>query len=150
MCDKLLFDEHVFNTGFMCNGNSPVSSWTGLVSMIILCTLMLSAVIIIIKSTFELVLHTRKTEGDVENISGMKSNSAQSKSDAMTFVMIFALAKTVIMVPYPLLQILDFIFAGGHDASSVYVLMVFITSECFVSPVVFVFRPLLIYKRQNK
>ena len=146
------FDEHVFNTGFMCNvmGNSPVSSWTGVVSMIILCTLMLSAAIIIMKSTFELILHTRKTARDVENISGMKSNSAQSRSDAMTFMMIFALAKTAIMVPYPLLQILDFIFAVGHDALNVYVLMAFITSECFVNPIVFVFRPLLISKRQNK
>ena len=145
-------DVHVPNTGLMCNvmANSPVSSWTGLVSMIILCTLMLSVAMIIMISTFKLILHTRKTARDLEKISGIKRDSIQSRSDAMIFMLILVLAKIIILVPYPLLCILDLIFAGIHDTAYLNVLAAFIISECFVNPGVFVFRPLLMYKKQNK
>ena len=138
------------DSGFVCNvmGNSPVSSWTGLVSMITLCTLMLSVAIIIMISTFRLILLARKIARDVENISGMKSDSAQSRSDAMTFMMVLVLAKMAILLPYPLHQIMGQLFAGIPDTRNVYVLLAFITSECFANPVVFVFRPLLVYKKK--
>ena len=140
------------DSGFMCNvmGNSPVSSWAGLVSMITLCTLMLSVAIIIMISTFQLILLARKIARDVQNISGMKSDTAQSRSNAMTFMMILVLAKIAVLLPYPLLQIMGLLFAGIRDTPNVYVLVAFITSECFVNPVVFVFRPLFMYKKQNK
>ena len=138
------------DSGFMCNvmGNSPVTSWADLVSMITLCTLMLSVAIIIMISTIRLILLARKIAKDVQNISGMKSDSAQSRSDAMTFMMVLVLAKMVILLPYPLLQIMGHLFAGIPDALNVYVLLAFITSECFANPVVFVFRPLLVYKKK--
>ena len=145
-------DLHVPDSGYMCNamGNSPVASWTGMVSLIMLCTLMLSVATIIMISTVKLILHARQIARDVENISGMKSVSAQSRSDAMTFMMILVLAKIVVLLPYPLLQIMDLLFAGIRDTANVYVLLSFIISECFVNPVVFVFRPLLMYKKHNE
>ena len=140
------------DSGFLCNvmGNSPASSWPGLVSMITLCTIMLSVAIIIMISTLQLILLVRKTARDVQNISGMKSDTAQSRSNAMTFMMILVLAKIAVLLPYPLLQIMGLLLAGIPDALNVYVLVAFITSECFVNPVVFVFRPLFMYKKQNK
>ena len=143
-------DVHVPNSGFMCNimANSPVASWTGLVSMIILCTIMLSVATIIIISTLKLILHARKTARDFEKISGIKRDSIQSRSDAMIFMLILALAKITILVPYPLLCILNLMFADIHDTAYLDVQVAFVISECFVNPGVFVFRPLWMYKNK--
>ena len=105
------------DSGFMCNvmGNSPVSSWAGLVSMITLCTLMLSVAIIIMISTLQLILLARKIARDVQNISGLKSDTAQSRSNAMTCMMILVLAKIAVLLPYPLLQIMGLPLAGRYS-----------------------------------
>ena len=135
------------DSGFLCNvmGNSPASSWTGLVSVITLCTIMLSVAIIIMIFTLQLILPVRKTARDVQNISGLKSDTAQSRSNAMTFMMILVLAKIAVLLPYPLLQIMGLLSASIPDTLNVYVLVALSILWCSFSG-----HSLCIKKKQNK
>ena len=134
---------------FMCNimGNSPMSSWTNMVSMTVLCILMLFVMAIIMTSTLKLILFTRKIAKEVENISGMKSKLSQSGSDLMSYITILVVAKAVTLMPYPLLQILAIIFGNFSDTANFHVMVIVIILECLVNPFVFVIRPLMVQSK---
>ena len=150
MLDYFLNDS-VSASRCMCNvmGNSPMSSWTNMVSMTVLCILMLFVMVIIMTSTLKLILFTRKIVKEFEHISGIKSKVSQSGSDLMSYITILVIAKTMILTPYPLVQILDLIFVNFPEIAHFHVMVTFITLECLINPFLFVFRPLMVQKRKH-
>ena len=149
--NDILPDNSVDGKAYLCNfiGDYTFNSKTGILLVIILCILMLASVTCIIISAINLVLHIRNTTIEMTRVSKVKFASSQERDGVCRFMITLVIIKMVVILPYPLLQVIRFVDHNVPEIASVYVMMMFIILESFSNPVIFVLRPLLVQKNKN-
>ena len=130
-----------------CNmmAKSQPSSWLDKLSLYLLIMLMMVVLFVISFSAVKVINHIAQSRKDVAAISGRNSGMADTRKRVCKFMIAMLVIKAMIIIPYPLLQLASLLHMNisGYAYANQYATVVFIISETFYNPIVFVFRPLM-------
>ena len=131
-----------------CNmmANPPFISGSAIVYSVLMDALMITVLFVMTFSAVRLIGHIVQTGKDVKTISGMSSGTLDTRKMVCKFMIAIVIVKSIIMLPYPLLQLLSLLGMNISEYAYPYATVAFITLESFYNPTVFVFRPLITQK----
>ena len=127
-----------------CNmmANPPFISGSAIFYSVLMDALMITVLFVITFSAVRLIWHIVQTGKDVKTISGMNSCTLDKRKMVYKFMIAIVIVKSIIMLPYPFLQLLSLFGMNISEYAYQYATVAFITLESFYNPTVFVFRPL--------
>ena len=134
------------STGCNMMAIPPMLAWSVIVYSVLVDALMVIVMVVITFSAVKLIKHIVKTRKDVEAISGTNSGATDTRKGVCKFLIAIVIVKSIIILPYPLLQLLTLLGMNIARDAHQYVAVAFITLESFFNPTVFVFRPLMTQK----
>ena len=132
-----------------CNMMSitPMISWSVLLYSVLMGALMIIVKFVITFSAVKVINQIVQTKKDVEAISGINSGTSDTRKGDCKFLIVVVIVKAILLLPYPLLQVVSLLGLNISGHAYQYVTVAFITLESFYNSIVFVFRPLMTQQR---
>ena len=128
-----------------CNmmAKTTLVSWTDIVNSVLVDAIMIIVLYVITSSAVKVITQIIRSGKDVEGISGINSGFSDARKKVCNFFIAIVIVKSVIILPYPLLQLVTILGMNISEYTYEYVTVTFIILESFYNPVAFVFRPLM-------
>ena len=128
-----------------CNmmATSLLNSWPDIVYSFMLIIIMIAVLVVIIFSAVKVINYIMQSRKDVVSISGMNSGMADTRKGVCKLMIAIVIVKSIIIIPYPLLQLISLLCIDISGYAYQYATIAFIILESFYNPTMFVFRPLI-------
>ena len=138
---QVILNDANINCNMMANPSTI--SWFVITYSVLMAMLMMIVMLVISFSAVRLINHVGQTRKNVKKVSGISSGTSDPRKGVFKLLIAIVIVKSVIILPYPLLQVVSILGLNIPGYAYQYVAVTFITLESFYNPTVFVFRPLM-------